>query len=44
MKETKDILVRGVPMELYEKLQKQTEKNMRSVNKEVIILIQKGVK
>jgi len=43
-KETKSILIKGVPLDIVEKLEKQAENNLRSVTKEVINLIQKGVK
>lgn len=36
--------VKGIPNELYEKLKKQADRNLRSVNKEIIICIKKGVK
>lgn len=40
----KDILIKGIPDELHTKLKKQAAENMRSVTKEVIILIKRGVK
>jgi len=36
--------VKGIPEELYTKLKKQAEENMRSINKEIITLIKRGVK
>ena len=39
-----DFALRGIPEEVYEKLKKQAEENDRSVNKEIINLIKKGVK
>lgn len=43
-KETKDILLRGVPKEWADKLAKQAEKNLRSVNKQGIIALTEGIK
>ena len=40
----KDVLVRGIPEDIYKRLSKQAEENMRSVTKEIIVLIKKGVK
>jgi len=38
-KETKNILLRGVPVDIANKLEKNAEENMRSVNKEAIRIL-----
>ena len=43
-KVTKDVLLRNVPVELVEQIKKQAKKNLRSMNNEMISIMQKGVK
>lgn len=44
MKATQDILVRNIPTEVLDKIQKQAELNLRSRNNEIVSILMKGVK
>ena len=41
---TQDVLVRNLPKETLEKIQKQADKNLRSRNNEIVAILMKGVK
>ena len=43
-KQTRDILVRSVPVDLAEKVKEQAKDNFRSMNSEILAILQKGVK
>lgn len=43
-KQTRDILLRNVPVEVAELIKKQAKENFRSMNNEIIAILQKGVK
>jgi hypothetical protein len=44
LKQTKDTVVRNIPIELIDKLKKQAKDNYRSMNNEIIAVLEKGVK
>lgn len=41
---TQDVLVRNIPTETLDKIQKQADENLRSRNNEIIAVLMKGVK
>ena len=44
MEHKQDVLVRNIPRETLDKIEKQADKNLRSRNNEIIAILQKGVK
>ena len=44
MKDTKNWTVRNIPTEIIDKIRVQAEKNHRSMNNEIIAVLEKGVK
>ena len=44
VKSTQDVLVRNIPTETLEKIQKQADTNLRSRNNEIIAILMKGGK
>lgn len=44
MKSTQDVLVRKIPTEVLDKVQKQADKNLRSRNNEIVAILMKGAK